>query len=85
MMTTQQLADRRALIQKLSERKAKMAKVKAKSKTLIKRVPKKARSFMDAPKNDHVNINQWTDASRYAQEFYGEVKYHTERYDNDWN
>mgnify|MGYP000428933602 FL=1 len=85
MMTDQQLADRKALIQTIAERKAKLAKVQAKSKALPTRLPKKARSFMDLPKNEHVNINQWTDASSYAQEYYGEVKYHTQRFDNDWN
>ena len=27
----------------------------------------------------------WTDSEKYANEYYGEVAYHTTRFDNDWN
>ena len=38
---------------------------------------------MPLPKE--TNIYQWTDASRYAKEYYGETMYETTRYDNDWD
>lgn len=34
---------------------------------------------------DDVNINHWTDASKYAEEYYGEAMRNTTRYDNDWD
>ena len=89
-MTDQQKADRLALIAKIAHKqkvekatKLRMAKVKASSKTLTKRVPKKARSFMEVPKE--TNIYAWTDASKYAKEYYGETLYETTRYDNEWD
>jgi hypothetical protein len=41
-------------------------------------------SFMDKY-NDDENINAYTDASKYAKEYYGEVMYETTRFDNDWD
>ena len=89
-MTDQQKADRLALIAKIAHKqkvekatKLRMAKVKASSKTLTKRVPKKARSFMEVPKE--TNIYAWTDASKYAKTYYGDTLYETTRYDNEWD
>ena len=31
------------------------------------------------------NINHWTDASKYAEEHYGDVYRQTTRYDNEWD
>lgn len=31
------------------------------------------------------NHNHWTDASKYASEYYGGVAFETTRFDNDWN
>ena len=31
------------------------------------------------------NINHWTDASQYANQYYGDVYRQTTRYDNDWD
>ena len=31
------------------------------------------------------NINNWTDASQYANQYYGDVYRQTTRYDNDWD
>mgnify|MGYP001184098722 FL=1 len=31
------------------------------------------------------NINHWTDASKYAEEHYGDVYRETTRYDNEWD
>lgn len=35
--------------------------------------------------NDTININHYTDASRYANEYYGSVYRETTRFDNDWD
>ena len=35
--------------------------------------------------NNISNIYAWTDASRYAEEYYGETLRNTTRYDNDWD
>lgn len=34
---------------------------------------------------DQENINHWTDASQYANQYYGDVYRQTTRYDNDWD
>jgi hypothetical protein len=34
---------------------------------------------------DRYNINHYTDASRYAEEYYGDRMRQTTRYDDDWN
>ena len=31
------------------------------------------------------NHNAWTDASKYAEQYYGETMRETTRFDNDWN
>lgn len=77
--TTQ--SDRLALIKKISERKKKLAAVKSKTRKM--RVPKANRSFMDVPKES--NMYQWTDASKYAKEYYGETLHYTTKFDNDWD
>lgn len=42
-------------------------------------------SFMDKYADDDTNINHWTDASKYAAEYYGEVAYETTKHDNNWD
>jgi len=37
------------------------------------------------PYYNQENINHWTDASKYAEEHYGDVFRQTTRYDNDWD
>jgi hypothetical protein len=86
MKTATTYEDRIALIKEIAERKKKMAKIKAKSKTVVRRAPKVKRSFMDVPNEDaSKNPNYYTDASKYAKEYYGETFYQTTRYDNDWD
>ena len=89
-MTNQEKADRLAIITKIAERQKRekatalrMAKLKALSKTFTQRAPKKKRDFMEIPKES--NMYQWTDASKYAKEYYGETMYETTRYDNEWD
>jgi hypothetical protein len=81
--TTQ--SERLALIKKIAERRNKMAKIKAKSSKVYETInyktgPKK----IEIPK-DNDNIYAYTDASKYAKEYYGEVMYETTKYDNDWD
>ncbi|MAG49598.1 hypothetical protein CMO86_08090 [Candidatus Woesearchaeota archaeon] len=73
--------ERMALIKKIDQRNKKLAAVKKKTRKV--RAPKVDRSFMDVPKES--NMYQWTDASKYAKEYYGETMYHTTRFDNDWD
>lgn len=73
--------ERMALIKKIDQRNKKLAAVKKKTRKV--RAPKVDRSFMDIPKES--NMYQWTDASKYAKEYYGETMYHTTRFDNDWD
>ena len=73
--------ERMALIKKIDQRNKKLAAVKKKTRKV--RAPKVDRSFMDVPKES--NMYQWTDAPKYAKEYYGETMYHTTRFDNDWD
>ena len=76
--------ERMALIKKIAERRQKMAKVRAQS-TVVKREAKKAkRDFMQIPEEKE-NVYAWTDAPKYAQEYYGETMYYTTKFDNDWD
>jgi len=96
MITSQQLADRRMMIQaaaeRLRSRKAQMARIKK----ACKRTSSVARRIK--PKKDQVtgfedagtNPNYYTDASKYAKEYYGQRYEDTTRWDdvgdhNDWS
>lgn len=87
-MTATQKADRLALIKKIANRRNKMAKIKANSARTMQNVKdtniKPKRKSVEVPKETH-NIYQWTDASKYAAEYYGETLYHTTKFDNDWD
>lgn len=74
--------DRMALIRKIAERRKRMAKVRQQSAKVIKSVQPKKKEI-EIPKES--NIYAWTDASKYAKEYYGEAYYQTTRYDNDWD
>jgi len=80
--TTQ--AERLALIKKIAERRTKMQNVKRKTRALKPQI-KKSKNLKDMPLPKETNIYQYTDASRYAKEYYGETMYETTRYDNDWD
>lgn len=92
MLTEQQKAERLEMIRQVGEKmKAKkrqtrerMSRVRQESKTLIKRTPKKEKTGFEVPKETH-NVNQYTDASKYAKKYYGETMFETQRFDNDWN
>ena len=80
--TTQ--AERLALIKKIAERRTKMQNVKRKTRALKPKI-KRSKNLKDMPLPKETNIYQYTDASRYAKEYYGETMYETTRYDNDWD
>ena len=77
-------ADRLALIKKIAERRTKMENVKRKTRALKPQI-KKSKNLTNMPLPKETNIYQWTDASSYAKEYYGETMYETTRYDNDWD
>ena len=82
--TTQ--SERLALIKEIAERKKNMARIKSKSKGVMRKMPKPARTFMDVPGEDSSkNPYYYTDAPKYAQEYYGETFRETTRFDNDWD
>ena len=86
-MTATQKADRLALIAEIGNRRNKMAKLKKASAKQVRTVnampaPKK-RKEIEVPKE--TNIYQWTDASKYAAEYYGETLHYTTKFDNDWD
>jgi hypothetical protein len=71
-------AERLAVIKAAAEKFN--AKIKRNAKVRRTETP-----VMDRSYDDNMNINQWTDASKYAKEYYGEVAYETTRFDNDWD
>lgn len=81
--TTQ--AERIALIREIAERKNKMKQIRAKGQTFMAKTPKMNRKFMEVPEEDvSKNPNYWTDAPKYAEQYYGETYRATTQYDNDW-
>lgn len=79
--------ERMALIKQIAERrksarKTKLAKVRAKSSTTMAAIKPKKKE-LDIPKES--NIYAYTDASKYAKEYYGDVMFETTRFDNDWD
>ena len=86
MKTATTQSDRLALIKEIAERKKKMSKVRKQSASVISRAKPVSRKKkdLDIPKETH-NIYQWTDASKYAKEYYGETLHYTTKFDNDWD
>ena len=96
-MTDKQKADRLALIKavaaKIEKRKSFKARQAANSAkvrryTDVVETPKRQkaeREFDRMIEKMDENYNQWTDASKYANEYYGDVYRDTTRYDNEWN
>ena len=96
-MTAEQKAARLELIKKVAERvqkrKAFKAKQAANAAKVVRwtEVDEKPRRAAKAAEFDRMiekldeNYNTWTDAPKYAKEYYGEVAFQTTRYDNDWN
>jgi len=79
---------RMALIASLAPKYNSRTKMRKAVKESSKRARKTARTtvkrdFMDIPKE--TNIYAYTDAPKYAKEYYGETLYHTTKFDNDWD
>ena len=70
-------AERMALIRKTAKKFQKKMKRN-------NRVRKDETPVFDRSGDDN-NINHWTDAKSYANEYYGEVFRATTKFDNDWN
>jgi hypothetical protein len=73
--TPEQYAARLALIRKVAKKR--------------ENEKKKARKRRSVPKIDssidRYNINEYTDAEKYANQYYGQVAYETTRFDKDWD
>ena len=78
--------DRMALIKEVHTRRNKIQSIKNKSKNLMTKKPSIKRDFseINIAKNTQDNINHYTDASKYAKEYYGERLKQTTRWDKDW-
>jgi len=89
--TTQ--SERLALIKEVAERKKKMVAIKKKSSATIlkmKAAAKPMRSFVETPDDSSKNPNYYTDASKYASEYYGDTFRETTKFDSpfsngDWD
>lgn len=97
-MTAQQKADRLALIKTIAEKRNSAAAFKKKLTAQGSVVRRWTEEFekpnRQAKQNafekelasyDGENINAWTDASKYAKEYYGETLHYTTKFDNDWD
>ena len=84
MVVVSTYEDRLALIRKIALRKKKLEEVKAQTRSFSKTLAKPSRKAQTLP-DDNKNINAYTDASKYAKQYYGETYFETTRYDNDWN
>ena len=96
MITQSQLADRRMIIQAAAERirsrKAQMARIKKASQrtSSVARKVKPKKDQVTGFEDAGTNPNYYTDASKYAKEYYGQRFEDTTRWDNvgdhtDWN
>lgn len=87
-MTATQKANRLALITEIGNRRNKMAKLKKASAKQVRTVNAtpvvRKTNVMKEPAYKE-NIYQWTDASKYAAEYYGETLHYTTKFDNDWD
>ena len=82
----QTTADRMAMIRQAAKklqasktREARFVRMERTSPTSSK--PQKAGPVMDNASKDE---RYWSDAPKYAQQYYGEVYHETTKYDNDW-
>jgi len=89
MLTETQMADRLALIKDVAERRNRVKKIVAKGKA-VKRysdehvATRKPTQNLTEKYDGGSNELHYTDASKYAKEFYGERYHQTTRFDNDW-
>jgi hypothetical protein len=96
-MTATQKADRLALIKDIATKRNAQASFKNKMKTKASKVQHWS-DAVETPKrkakNNSIdtmiakmdeNHNLWTDASKYADQYYGETMRETLKFDNDWD
>lgn len=96
-MTAEQKAARLALIKEVAAKVEKRKSFKARQAANAAKV-RRYTDVVEKPKRQKAerefdrmiekmdeNYNQWTDASKYANEYYGQVYRDTTRYDNEWN
>lgn len=96
-MTAEQKAARLEMIKAAAEKYNKRAEFKRKQAinaakvrrwTEIEETPKRrkaAEKFDAEMARMDENHNHYTDASKYASQYYGEVAYETTKFDNDWD
>lgn len=89
-MTQQQLADRLALIKEIYDTKygGKMKRNVRASSERVSQYAKKSHvktSDWFTPPKERTPDHMWTDASRYAEEYYGERMRQTTWHDNEWD
>ena len=80
-------SERLALIKKIAERKNKLTSIRKKSSNTImntKKASRMSREFMKTPDDSSKNPYYYTDSSKYANQYYGEVYRETTRFDDDW-
>ena len=94
-MIAKNLDDRLAMIAAIAEkqknekaRKERLATIR-KNTAKVRIVARKKRTAEDKKLTDFTggqdNVNHYTDASKYAQQYYGETYHETTRFDNDWD
>ena len=95
MLTETQMSDRLEMIRKVAYKQKRQAAFKARIKakaaqtvSWIEEVEKPAKkptqNLTKLHDDSSKNPNYYTDASKYANEFYGERYQQTTRWDNDW-
>lgn len=72
------------IIREMHARHVKMSKLKKKNDDLITDINRGKKKKTNYWENEE-NVNHYTDASKYAEEFYGKTKEYTTKYDNDWD
>ena len=89
LVLIKRIADRRKAEKKAArDRQIQLAEIKrqtriARNKMLAERKKRKDPVAALGVKEKE-NPNHWTDASKYAKTYYGEIKYETTRFDNEW-
>lgn len=73
-------ADRMAMIREAAKKFQKKQTKAARFTRQERQAPKRKKEA-----DKHASEIYWTDSEKYANEYYGEVAYHTTRFDNDWN
>lgn len=68
-------------MQTKAERMAMIREASARFQTAVTRNARAARNENPAKEDERY----WTDASKYANQYYGETYRETTRFDNDWN